>query len=69
MSYNRRKVLSALRRRGVTVLREGGRHTLVGSADGKQSSVPRHNELARGTVRGIAEQLGIDWETLKKDLA
>jgi predicted RNA binding protein YcfA (HicA-like mRNA interferase family) len=69
MSYNRRKVLSALGRRGVVVMGEGGRHTLVRSADGKRSSIPRHAELARGTVQGIVKQLGLDWEAVKKDIA
>jgi predicted RNA binding protein YcfA (HicA-like mRNA interferase family) len=69
MSYNRRKVMAALGRRGARVVREGGRHTLVESADKtRRAAVPRHNQLARGTTRVIVEQLGMDWDSVKKEL-
>lgn len=64
MSYKRRKVMQALARYRVTVLREGGRHTVVVGADGKTSAVPRHAELDRNLVRKIAIQLGLDADTL-----
>ncbi|HYE21845.1 MAG TPA: type II toxin-antitoxin system HicA family toxin [Tepidisphaeraceae bacterium] len=68
MSYNRRKVMAAYSRRGVRVVREGAGHTVLEAPDGRRTAVPRHNELARGTVRAITEQLGLDWQSVKKEL-
>jgi predicted RNA binding protein YcfA (HicA-like mRNA interferase family) len=70
MSYPRRKVLAALRRLGFAVLREGGAHTIVHrQSDGVRIAVPRHKELQRGTVRGMAEDAGADWEQFRKDVS
>ena len=69
MSFDRRKVLKALRERGFEVVREGGRHTIVGRRDGARIAVPRHRELNRLTVRGIAEDAGADWETFKREVS
>lgn len=51
------------------MLREGGGHTIVvRESDGIKIAVPRHNELQRGTVRGIAVDAGADWQQFRKDV-
>lgn len=70
MSFDQRKVLRALKRFGFDVHREGGRHTIVKrGSDGVQIAVPRHRELARGTVRGMAEDAGVEWEQFRKEIS
>lgn len=67
MSFDRRKVLRALKAFDFEILREGGNHTIVHRAsDGVQIAVPRHRQLARGTVRGMAEDAGVEWERFRK---
>lgn len=68
MSYDRRKVLRALAMHGFIVVREGGRHTIVRSPSGQTIAIPRHRELNRLTVRGIAEDAGVDWNAFRKDI-
>lgn len=68
MSYKRQRVLAALLRRGLVVIREGGAHTIVGKAGGVRTSLPRHRELDRRTVRAIAEQLRLDWDELEGEI-
>jgi hypothetical protein len=49
-----------LLKRGCTILREGGAHTIVcNPANGRQSSVPRHPDIDANLSRGICKQLGI----------
>ena len=69
MSYARRKVLKALKDHGFAAVREGKRHTIVRGPDGTEIAVPRHNDLRRGTVRGIAEDAGVDWNKFKAEIA
>lgn len=69
MSFDRRKVLKALRARGFEVVREGGRHTIVGRSDGARIAVPRHGELNRFTVRGIAEDAEANWAQFKREVS
>lgn len=68
MSYQRRKVLQVLLRHGVVVLREGGGHTILRGQAGRQSSLGRHPELSRITVRKVIKQLGLDAESLSKEM-
>jgi len=68
MSYQRRKVMTALQRQGVTVVREGGMHTIVRGLNGRQSSVPRHAVINRITFRKIGKQLGLDSEALEREV-
>jgi predicted RNA binding protein YcfA (HicA-like mRNA interferase family) len=68
MSYQRRKVMAALERCGVTVLREGGMHAVVQGPVGRQSSVPRHTAINRILFRKIAKQLGLDPRTLEREV-
>lgn len=58
--------MSALRERGFYVLREGSEHTIIQNAAGQTIAIPRHRELKRGTVRGIAEDAGIDWNVFRR---
>ncbi len=69
MSYARRKVMKALRSRGFEVVRDGKRHTIVRGEDGMEIAIPRHTELKRGTVRGIAEDANVDWNEFKADIS
>jgi predicted RNA binding protein YcfA (HicA-like mRNA interferase family) len=69
MSFDRRRVLRALKTFDFEVIREGGSHTIVGrKSDGVQIAVPRHRQLARGTVRGMAEDAGVEWERFRKEM-
>ncbi len=68
MSYNRRKLLAALHRQGVIVTREGGSHSVIRSAEGRQSSLPRDTELNRITARKIVKQLDLNWNEIEKEI-
>lgn len=69
MSFDRRKVLKALARQGYVVIREGGRHTIVRGPSGQTIAIPRHRELNRLTVKGIAEDAGAVWTAFKKEVS
>lgn len=70
MSFQARKVLRALGHLGFYVFREGSNHTIVRrDEDGVQIAVPRHRELNRGTVRGMAADAKVDWETFRKEIS
>jgi predicted RNA binding protein YcfA (HicA-like mRNA interferase family) len=69
MSYSRQKVMKALQNKGCRFLREGGRHTIFTSGEGKRVEVPRHRELPRGTARNIARQAGIDWQDFEQAIS
>lgn len=68
MSYQRRKILKALAKQGTVVLREGGGHTILCTAAGKQSSLPRHPQVDRHLARKIIRQLDLDWEQFEEDM-
>jgi predicted RNA binding protein YcfA (HicA-like mRNA interferase family) len=56
-----------MRRLGFTVLREGANHTILRrESDGVQIAVPRHRELARGTIRGMANDAKVEWDEFHK---
>jgi predicted RNA binding protein YcfA (HicA-like mRNA interferase family) len=67
--FSQRKVLTALRTHGFLVVREGARHTIVRGEDGTEIAIPRHRELKRGTVRGIAEDAVLDWEQFRTEIS
>jgi predicted RNA binding protein YcfA (HicA-like mRNA interferase family) len=70
MSFQTRKVLKALLRRGFRVLREGANHTIVRrDADGVQIAVPRHREIKRPTARGMAMDAKVDWDEFKREVS
>jgi predicted RNA binding protein YcfA (HicA-like mRNA interferase family) len=60
--------MQALFARGFAVLREGSSHTIVGNEDGRREPVPRHREINRITLRKIAKNLGIDWDTFEQEI-
>jgi predicted RNA binding protein YcfA (HicA-like mRNA interferase family) len=68
VSFQRRKVLQALVRHGVVVLREGAGHTILRGAEGRWTSVGRHSQLNRVTVRKMIKQLGLDPDELMKEM-
>ena len=70
MSFQSTKVLRALLKHGFYVLREGSNHTIIRrDSDGVQIVVPRHRDLKRGTVRGMAMDAKADWEQFKRDVS
>jgi predicted RNA binding protein YcfA (HicA-like mRNA interferase family) len=69
MSYKRAKVVRALYRRGFVVLREGAEHTILRDQKGHQIAVPRHRELNRYTVRGMAQDAEVPWEEFQRDVS
>jgi len=70
MSFQARKVIRALQRHGFYVLREGANHTIVRrDSDGVQIAVPRHREIKRGTVRGMAMDANVDWEQFQREVS
>lgn len=69
MSFKRKKVLRALAKRGFVVIREGAGHTIVRDASGRQIAVPRHPELHRLTVKGMAEDAGVSWNQFRSDIS
>jgi predicted RNA binding protein YcfA (HicA-like mRNA interferase family) len=68
MSFQRRKVLRILLQNGVTILREGAGHTILRGPTGRQSSLGRHQELNRITVRKMIKQLGLNADDLYKEM-
>lgn len=70
MSFQSRKVVQALLKRDFYVLRQGSNHTIVRrDSDGMQIVVPRHRQLKRGTVRGMAADAGADCEQFRRDVS
>jgi hypothetical protein len=68
MSYKRQRVLAVLAGHGIGIVRDRGPHTIIGRAGGPYTSLPRHRELNRLTVRGVVRQLGLDWTTIEREL-
>lgn len=48
-----------LKKHGCVKKREGGSHTIWQKIDGYSTSVPRHAEVKKATVRAICKQLEI----------
>lgn len=62
-----REVLGALGRAGFALVGQKGSHVrLKGSRGGRTRVVvvPRHQELARGTLQSILRQAGLGWKEL-----
>jgi hypothetical protein len=60
--------MKALADRGYNVIREGSRHTIVGKPGQRGEPIPRHNDINRITMRRIARNLGIDWDSLEREI-
>ncbi len=70
MGFQASKVLLAPVGRGFYVLREGGNHTILRrDADGVQIAIPRHRELQRGTVRGMAMDAKVEWDEFREEIS
>jgi predicted RNA binding protein YcfA (HicA-like mRNA interferase family) len=70
MSFQQRKVIRALISHGFYVLREGANHTILRrDSDGVQIAVPRHRELQRGTVKGMAQDAKVDWQQFRGEVS
>lgn len=54
--------------RGLVVLREGSRHTIVGKPGERGEPVPRHDEINRITMRRIAKNLGLEWTEFEAEI-
>ena len=57
------RLISALRKGGFQVIRQKGSHVSL-QKEGHKTVVPRHQELARGTLLGILKQCGLSKEDL-----
>ena len=68
MSFQRRKILRFLLRRGCTIVREGGEHTIVGDAEGRTTALPRHRDVDRFTARKIAKDLKMDVDSFLREV-
>jgi len=54
-----RDVLRALSKRGFRPVRQRGSHIIVEDAKGNFATVPRKDEIKRGTLLSIIEQAGL----------
>jgi len=68
MSFQRRKILRALMSRGCRIIREGGRHTILGDDHGRTTAVPRHAQINRNTAKKIASDIEIDPEQFLREV-
>ena len=57
-----REVLKALSKAGFQPVRQSGSYIVVESTGGKSLTVPRHNEIRRGTLLTIIEEAGLTRE-------
>lgn len=63
-----REVVKALSRIGYAVDRQRGSHIILrnGEAPYRRLTIPDHDEIAKGTLRGIIRQAGLSTEEFKK---
>ena len=63
-----RKIIQALHKAGFEEVSQRGSHRKLknGSIPTRTVIVPMHDEVARGTLRSILEQAGIDLETFSE---
>jgi predicted RNA binding protein YcfA (HicA-like mRNA interferase family) len=61
-----RDVLKALSKRGFKPVRQRGSHIIVEDAKGNFATVPRKNEIKRGTLLSIIEEAGLTKEEFLK---
>jgi mRNA interferase HicA len=68
MSFQRRKILRFLTRRGCKIIREGGEHTILGDAAGHTTALPRHRQVDRNTAKSIAKDMEIDVDLFLREV-
>lgn len=61
-----RELIKALSRVGFQPVRQRGSHIVLESRDGKSLTVPRHDEIRRGTLLSIIEAAGLTKEEFLK---
>jgi predicted RNA binding protein YcfA (HicA-like mRNA interferase family) len=61
-----RDLLKALSKRGFKPVRQRGSHVIVEDAKGNFATVPRKNEIKRGTLLSIIEEVGLTKEEFLK---
>lgn len=59
------ELISLLRKAGFVIIRQKGSHVSLQKGEYK-TVVPKHNELARGTLLGILKQCGLSREDLRE---
>lgn len=63
-----REVVKALGRIGYAVDRQRGSHIILRNREApyRRLTIPDHDEIAKGTLRGIIRQAGLSTEEFKK---
>ena len=61
-----RDVLKALSKKGFRPVRQRGSHIIVEDAEGNFATVPRKDEIKRGTLLSIIEEAGLTKEEFLK---
>ncbi len=61
-----RDVLKALSKKGFRPVRQRGSHIIVEDAEGNFATVPRKNEIKRGTLLSIIGEAGLTKEEFVK---
>jgi len=69
MSFQRRKILRLLLRKGMYVARERGPHTILEGKPGRLAVLPHGKQIKRGTARQIARTAKIDWDEFRKEVS
>ena len=69
MSFQRRKILGLLLRKGLRVVREKGPHTLLAGEAGRFAVLPHGSQIKRGTARNIARTAKIDWDEFRAEVS
>lgn len=69
MSFQRRKILSLLVRKGMRVVRERGPHSFWEGHDGRFAVLPHGNQIKRGIARNIARTAKIDWDEFRSEVS
>ena len=69
MSFQRRKVLQLLLRKGMYVVRETGPHTVLEGEPGRLAVLPHGKQIKRGTARQIARTAKINWDEFRREVS
>ena len=69
MSFQRRKILAFLHRKGLRVVRDHGPHTWLEGEGGRIAVLPRGRDIRRGTARNIARTAKIDWDEFRREVS
>ena len=67
-NHGYRDVLKVLGRKGFRPDRQRGSHIIMTHADGRYTTVPRHNPIKETTLKSILDQAGITKEEFLLEL-